>query len=343
MSISGSALRVPARYYARVAEVLARQGIDMAAVLAEMGWSTHWLDDPDAMLKVGQVDQLLQHLADRTGRSDLAFELGKLLSATAHSFVGFAMLNSATLDQALRFEAQYFRLIMPSFDMRYVSAAEFGEMRFTPRAAMSRLSLAFHLEGIGVAALREVADLTGNQRPPCRLELSIAEPPHVARYHRELGDVAVRFNVGDTPGVRVRILSDPRALRLAMADSSALKLAEARCRNMVQKVSDGRHFADWVAMTLHEVADGLPGLDELAATLNMSGRTLNRYLAREGTSYRALSARIQHQLACERLALGMSVTDVAYSLGFTDRANFARAFRRIAGYSPSEHGQRQAL
>jgi AraC-like DNA-binding protein len=338
--VAGADLLVPARYYARIPEVLALEGVDFGAMLRALRISPGLLTAPDAMIRISQVDRLLRKVFESTGRTDLPFELGKLLTASSHGFVGFGMLNSANLDQALRFEAQYFRLVMPSFRMRYSSGPDFGEMHFTPLAAMSHLSLAFHLEAIGMAALREVADLTGGQRPPCRLDLSIPEPPHARRYARELRDVRVRFGADVVPSVRLRLLADPSAIRLAMADSNARRVAEERCRALVQQAAGGRRLADWVAMTLREVSEGLPSLEEMAAMLNISRRTLNRYLEREGTSYRELAGRIQHELACERLASGeMSVAEVAYSLGFSDRSNFGRAFRARAGHSP---GRRRA-
>jgi AraC-like DNA-binding protein len=336
-------LLVPARYYGRIAEVLARDRVDLAGILRALRLSPRLFAEPDATIRFSQVDRLLLRVAEASGRSDLAFELGQLLSASAHSFVGFGMLNSDTLDQALRFEAQYFRLVMPSFRMRYSSGPDFGEMQFTPLLAMSHLCLAFHLEAIGMAALREISDLTGDRRPPCRLDLSIPEPLHSRRY-AELRDVRVRFGADATPGVRLRLLDNPRGYPLAMADANARRVAEERCRRLVQQAAGVRRFADWVAMTLREVNEGLPSLEELAAMLNLSKRTLNRYLEREGTSYRELSGRIQHQLACERLASGtMSVTEVAYSLGFSDSSNFARAFKAHAGHSPGEYRRRKSI
>lgn len=345
MSVAPSALshdadlRVPARYYTRLAEALAQQGIDFSRLLRDLKLSPSILSDPDASLRFSQVDQMVQAIFAASGRTDLGVYVGRLLTASAHSFVGFVMFNSDTLDQALRFEAQYFRLVMPSFRMRYRSGPEHGDMLFTPRIAMSPLCLHFHLEGIAMAAVREITDLTGDNRPPCVLELSIPEPAHIDRYPRELlRDVELRFGVGATPGVRLRLQHDPRRLRLTMADPHARRIAEDRCRALVQQVADGGRFGDWVAMTLREVAEGLPSLSELAAQLNISPRTLNRYLQREGTTYRALAGRIQHEIACERLASGaMSVTEVAYSLGFSDAANFTRAFRSRAGYSPGAH------
>ena len=330
-------LKVPARYYARIAEVLPASLDELAGILGRLGLSIEQLAQPEAMIRTSQVDRLILAVAAKVQRSDLGYQLGKLLSANSHSFVGFGMLNSATLEQALRFEAQYFRLVMPSFHMRYVSGPDFCDMRFTPRVAMSHLSLSFHLEAIGTAALREVSDLTLGRRPPCILDLSIPEPAHSDLYRTELKDVRVRFAADVSPSVKLRVMTDPRALKLDMADSHALRVAESRCRSMVQHVAEGGRFADWVAMTLREVSEGLPSLGELARNLNLSKRTLNRYLRREGTSFRELSARIQHEIACERLAAGMSATEVAYSLGFSDPSNFNKAFRSRAGYSPGKH------
>lgn len=328
-------LLVPARYYARTAPLLARDRIDLAGVLRDLRIPLSALNQPDAQIRFSQVDRLLARIVELGVRSDIAFDLGQLLTASTHSFVGFGMLNSETLDQALRFEAQYFRLVMPSFRMRYSSGPDYGELYFTPTVAMSRTCLAIHIEAIGLAALREISDLTGDRRPPCRLDFSLPEPPHVQRY-RELRDVRVNFGADLLPGVRLRLLDDPRTYPVAMADANARRVAEARCRALVQRVIGERQLADWVAMALREVSEELPSLTELAATLNLSPRTLNRHLEREGTSFRALAGTIQHELACERLAT-MSVTEVAYSLGFTDTSNFARAFRARAGRSPSAH------
>jgi AraC-like DNA-binding protein len=332
-------LLVPARYYARLPQVLARQGIDFAAALRAQRISPRQLEAPDATLRFSQVDRLVQRLAAAGARQDLAFDIGGMLSAASHSFVGFGMLNSATLDEALRFEARYFSLVMPSFRMRYNAGADHAELLFTPVAAMSHLCLAFHLEAIGVAALRELADLCGGQRPPCRLDLSIPEPEHARRYARELRDVRVRFAADLAPSVRLRLLADPRALRPALADGHALRLAEERCRALVQQAASRGRFADWVAMTLREVSGTPPSLEELAAMLNISRRSLNRYLEREGATFRELSARARHELACERLAAGASVTEVAYSLGYSDRSNFGRAFRARTGHSPGRRGK----
>lgn len=333
-------MEVPARYYARTAELLAKIGLDFGDIARSVKLSPQALAAPNAMVRMSQVDRLLTRIIEVSGRPDLAFDLGRLLTVSSHTFVGFAMLNSANLDEALRFEARYFRLVMPSFRMRYHSGADFGQLYLAPVVPMSSLCLTFHLEAIIMAALREVSDLTEGRPPQAEIDVSMPEPPHVQRY-RDLSGVTVRFGTESVPGLRVRLLDDPRRYALAIADPNALRLAEERCQSLIRRTTEERKFAEWVAMTLREVSEGLPSLEELAGLLSISKRTLNRHLEREGTSYRMLANRIQHELACERLTVErMSVSEVAYSLGFSDPSNFARAFRASAGCSPSEYAHR---
>lgn len=329
-------LRVPVRYYLRLADVLARYQVDIAAVFRELDFPATLLTDADAMLGFSQVEALIAHLNRRTGRSDLGYELGKLLSVSSHSIVGFGMLSSPDVEQSLRFVARYFKLVMPSFRLRFDSSRDSTELHFTPLVAMQHDCLTFHLEAIGMAALRDVLDLTGGRAPPCRISLSMPRPPHAQRY-AEVRGLEAEFGVEAVPGVRLSFAGALRDYPLTMADPNALKVAEERCRTQVAHAASIRQFAGWVAMTLREVGEGLPTLAELAAMLNISPRTLNRYLEREGTSFRKLAGGIQHELARERLAAGtMSVTEVAYSLGFNDPANFTRSFRDREGVSPRE-------
>ncbi|MGQ0622995.1 MAG: AraC family transcriptional regulator [Panacagrimonas sp.] len=333
-------LRVPVRYYLRMGEVLARHHLDMGAVLRQLGLPMSLLSEPDATIRVSQVEKLVEQVTERTGRTDLGYDLGKLLSVSTHSVVGFGMLSSATVDQALAFQARYFRLVMPSFRQRYTSGRDFGELHFTPTIAMSPQCLAFHMEAIATAALREVRDLIGGPIPPARLTFSMPEPLHRRRYNEQRA-VKTEFGVERLPGVRLRFSADLRAYPLTLADANALSVAEERCRSQVTHATNRRQFADWIAMTLRGVGESLPTLIELASMLSISPRTLNRYLEREGTTYQLIVGRVRHELACERLSAGdMNVSEVAYSLGFTDVSNFARAFRARAQCSPRDYRKR---
>ncbi len=80
-----------------------------------------------------------------------------------------------------------------------------------------------------------------------------------------------------------------------------------------------------------------PSLENAASDLGMSGRTLRRKLAEEGTSYQQELDVVREKLAKQYFQRGgTSVTEVAMMLGYADSSAFAKAFRRWTGMAPTE-------
>jgi AraC-like DNA-binding protein len=76
-------------------------------------------------------------------------------------------------------------------------------------------------------------------------------------------------------------------------------------------------------------------LQTTARMLHMTPRTLHRRLQDEGTSYQAIVDQVRHRLALHLLRNSpISVQDIAYRLGYTEPANFRRAFKRWEGVAP---------
>ena len=76
--------------------------------------------------------------------------------------------------------------------------------------------------------------------------------------------------------------------------------------------------------------------------MNLSVRSLQRRLAAEGTLFEALLDETRAELAKRYLRAGaLGVTQVAYQLGFSDPANFTRAFKRWTGRTPRDFAARR--
>ncbi|WP_370305772.1 AraC family transcriptional regulator [Sinimarinibacterium flocculans] len=329
------AVEVPARYYARAAEVLVRQGVDVARVLRAARVSAERIGHPDATMRLDQVEALVAEAFAQTGRADYSLDVGRALKLSSHSLLGYGMLSSPTADYALRLAARFFKLIMPTFRMRYRAGGGQAEILFQPTVSMSALCLQFHLEVVAAATYWELRELLEKRVPPYELSFSIAEPVHAARY-AELAGARVHFGREAAPGVRMRFDTDFSTDTLALSDPTSLRMAEARCNTLVRKAVAGGRVSDWVQMMLRQSGEGMPTLVELAHTLNLSPRTLDRYLAREGAGFRRLQREARHRRALVLLEAGeLGITEIAYELGYSDAANFTRAFRREAGVAPS--------
>lgn len=76
--------------------------------------------------------------------------------------------------------------------------------------------------------------------------------------------------------------------------------------------------------------------ERVAAPMNISPRHLRRKLSQEGTSYEQLVDEVRRDSAIRMIGEGqLSLTSIAYELGFLDPSSFTRAFRRWTDMSPT--------
>jgi len=76
---------------------------------------------------------------------------------------------------------------------------------------------------------------------------------------------------------------------------------------------------------------------ELATTLDLHSRVLQRRLKADGTSFSKLVKETRRDIACQHLCDGeMNITDVALKLGYAEVAIFSRNFKQWTGLSPRQ-------
>jgi AraC-like DNA-binding protein len=91
----------------------------------------------------------------------------------------------------------------------------------------------------------------------------------------------------------------------------------------------------WVLKRL--LAGNRPDIDVVARELGMSGRTLQRRISEEGTSFRQLLTETRQELVRNYLGDEMlEIAEAAFLLGYEDANSFYRAFRSWTGTTPSE-------
>ena len=89
---------------------------------------------------------------------------------------------------------------------------------------------------------------------------------------------------------------------------------------------------------LQELTSGEPSEEDLAKTMAMSRRTLQRRLSDLGLTYRSLLEKTRYDLAMRYLDdPKKSVTDITFLLGFSEQSAFTHAFKRWSGKAPTEY------
>ena len=323
--------RLPARYMAQLVDFLESTGIDRTVILRAA--RVRQIDTPEAQLTLRQVEALLRAAEHASGRVDLGFELGRRLDPTSHDILGFALLTSPTFGHLLRLAVSYQRLIQPVFALSLQRHAGRVDLVYLPVVALAHRSMRVLEETIVVSNHYVFESTLRGKLRPYEAWLSIERPPHVERY-RELSRARVHF--GDAvPGVRISLDAALLDTPLAMAKPRAMQAAEQRCKAMLHRMQSRRRWSEWCRMMLRESQNSRPTLEQLAGFVNISPRTLARYLDAEKTGFRDLSLQVRTERARQLLTDGaLSVTQVAYRLGYTDVASFVRSFRAQTGRTP---------
>ncbi len=82
----------------------------------------------------------------------------------------------------------------------------------------------------------------------------------------------------------------------------------------------------------------MPSFEELTGLLGMSARTLRRRLEKEGTSYQRIKDNARRDRAISMLSRdGLTVSEVAEQVGFSDPSAFHRSFKKWTGQSPGSY------
>ncbi|GAA5235796.1 AraC family transcriptional regulator [Verticiella sediminum] len=328
---------VPARYFLLMEDCLQAAGTSLDALVRESGIDPGQFRQTHFALTPPQFEHLLARAVCVTGRSDFGFEWGRRLRQNSHGILGYALMSYPTLDQGLRQSARYFTLMNPMFRMVYQRTGRHAEIVYRPALPMRGQTLNQMLELLPVSAHTHCRPLLRDPHVPYDIYLPMKAPPHAYRY-RELAPARVHFGASSVP--EVRMVVDNWSLDAPSPTHSphAVRLAEEQCELLMRRRDDPMDWTEWVGMVLNEVEGGQLSLEGCARLQGISARALERRLKKEGSHFRDLAIEARHARARRLLAQrNASVSQIAYQLGFTDVANFSRAFRRVHGVTPSEY------
>lgn len=332
-ALAGSDRSLSAAYVdAVLPALLAYYDLPRDWVLEQAGLSEMPFAEPGQLLPLVDVLRLFLVILQASGDTGLGFEVGRRVRPRSYQVLGYVILASQDLGQAvdrlLRFESL---------------SGKLGQTRLTRRGESVRLSWECPVAGEPARFLSEAA-VTGwvaFMRPllpdglrPARVCFRHSAPQTLERY-QSFFDAPVEF-AADFDGVEVpaAYLSQP----LASADPGLSVLMEREARELLADYDANTNLLSAVRARIYQqLADGEPTLDSVADSLGMSARSLSARLARRSLRFADVLDGLRQSLAELYLREpGLSLTEIALLLGFAESSSFSRAFRRWRGTSPNQ-------
>lgn len=320
----------PASQALQLVDLVRRWEVEPAELLAPFNLTQEQLEAPDARLSLETVVGLTDRARTLTGEPGLGIYLGLAKHVSAYGFVGFAAMSAATLGEALQQTVDLAPALTTTLSLSLRVEGDMAALVLLQHADITPI-LDVALLSFFVGLRQITHDITG-RRYFGTVELTIPEPPYFHRFTEVLPDV--RFGQPVNQLVFPAIGLD---VALVRPNRATLNLARKHCLDQLAQLG---FDASLPARARRAMAreDGFRTLEDLAATLGVSARTLKRRLAEHGMTYSQLLQEERQVRASHLLrATDLSLDEIAIRLGYATTSNFSRAFTRWTGSSPAAH------
>ncbi|MDR8367164.1 AraC family transcriptional regulator [Pseudomonas sp. JL3] len=306
------------------------EGLSSEALLAGSGISAADLSRADTRITTNQ--EMLVCANAVALRRDIGLELGRRMHVSSYGLLGYALLTSATLGDALRLALHYPALLGTLFKLSLEEDGECiwltaGDYRENP--ALAPFNVEFCLVSMKVTC----EDLLGHPLPLLGARFDYPAPDYQARY-TERFDCPLQFDAASNGfAFDKRWLEQP----LPLADAITHQAMAERCRKQNTEFTGRQAWLGRIRQLLAAQLNAAPGLDGLAEQLNCSARTLRRHLKELGCSYQELLDELRFEQAKRMLCEDqLPIYRIAEALGFSETASFRHAFVRWSGVAPSQ-------
>lgn len=324
------ALLMPITYGRHLARLF-----DLERLFAGTGLEPGDLQDPEYRITVSQLLTYSRNTLELATDPAWYYEWAGSLSDHFHGPISIALVSAPTLGDGIDAFLRYFPSRIPYMHLQGRLEGDYFFAELCPLIDLGAVKPLL-VETPIVLLQKHLENVYGVDLSQAILELDYPETAHADRC-RAYFPFPVRFD-----GTRNALVIPAawRALRnLGHVESTwvhALAQCEATMASSVERETLGRVRACLANEFEREGRSRpLPTLDEVAATLHLTSRTLIRRLHRLGTSYRDATDDFLRARARELLANDeMKIKQVAAALGFDSPANFGKVFKRWYGVSP---------
>ncbi|OZG75520.1 hypothetical protein BTA51_02470 [Hahella sp. CCB-MM4] len=332
-------------YVTALLETAQRSGLSVEQLCARMGKSRDWLQP--LPYQIGVADYLALMAEGACVNSHFGLDVGAAVKPNTYPVLGYTAMSCATIAQVLQ---QVVRFEGINHDL---GRSEIGEQEGMVYYRWHANPLFVPDTGHGIYSQLVSSVFSGlinfshylvtDPLPLVRMEFAFAVPEDTNPYEELFGCPLLYDQPHNTLWVDREILDWPVCnaddMTFAALSRHAELLQEQQYSYQQQTIVERLRRA-----LLDMLRSQLVGIEPVSQRLNMSARTLQRKLKEEGTTYQNELDHIRRELAESYLGHSrLSVSEIAFLLGYQEQSSFNHAFREWLGMSPGAYRQSRHL
>lgn len=296
------------------------------------------LQDSTARVHHSVVVRAWEELPNITGDANFGLRAAEIVAAAHFDIVDYVAAQASTMRGSIDCLLRHQRLLHEDLDV-HLSMDE-GEMRLQQRLRSVPRTPRHFAEFIVAIWVLRGRFLTGKTIPLRRVYFQHA-PPENIEMHRRIFAAPLEFL---HPHNGFTFPADYLDMPVRGGDPALGALLERHAADLLARLPQRDDVQSRLKASLFSrISNELPSMDDMAKSLGMSARTLQRALQSEGTTYQNVLDEVRRDMALEHLRDPQrTVSEIAFLVGFVEVGAFTRAFKRWTGENPSTYRRRQA-
>jgi len=317
-------------------ELLRERGMQLTDALDGAGIRRDVFSDPRNFIEYPSLQHLLATCEQLTRCDHIGMLVAQRTRLADFGLAGRAARCGATAGEGLQKFVANFNLHVGATTVTLVDAGGFARLVYaiTVRGITDARQLQL---GAVTAIFNILQDLCGPHWLPAVVTFATRAPSNLRPFH-QFFRAPLRFDSDESAVIFERRWLDRT---LPPVDPVFNSQVDAEVRGLQATILE--NLPALVRRVIRkQLIIGQGGMEDVAASFGMHRRTLDRHLQKHGVRYGELEESVEEEVARQLLRdTALQVQQVAESLHFSSAANFATAFRRWTGMTPSEY-RRQA-
>jgi AraC-like DNA-binding protein len=316
-----------------VYHVLLDRGMSEQELAQQSGISRKDIENLDARIPISKLNKIWDIAKDYTQQAEIGLYVGEEIDPARFSVVAQASFQCETLRDVLQVYARFFSIVNEAACLTLKEGDEWATLEF--KSLSPDCYCISEMERMVVTALARCDYLTGRRIKVQCFNFQHAQPEYIAKY-QEVCKGELKFSQEQTGVVFKKSALD---LKVKHGNPYLLSVLTSYAEKLLRKVASSSDIKDKVRRFIrrHLAEDAELDVERAAKALNMSRHTLYRKLKKEQVSFQSLVEEVRQREAERYLKENkVSISEVAFLLGFSELSAFSRAFKRWTGESPAK-------
>lgn len=314
-------------------QCLRPRGISSAQALRNSRITEDMVKQPGDLITRAQELTVFANALECSGATSIGLEIGAAMHLPSYGILGYTMMVSPTLGQALLRGMQFPTLFGSYFQLALRIQKDIATLTISGYHYRGDLEL-MNTDMCVASMWALICDVMGQRRHPWAVNLSHAAPGHRDAYATLL-HCEPTFNAVETS---LCFPSEWLDQALQFAEPVSCHMATQQCEQLEREWSRaaGDSLMARVLRLLYTDPKRYSSLDAVASALCLSGRTLRRHLKTCQSNFQSLLDQAMHDRALEYLhKTQLPIAEISDRLGYSEPSSFRQAFRRWTQQTPS--------